>query len=507
MDFAADAVLDVMGPTQRPTHAHALSADAGPSFEDHLEAATQESQGLPTHPQQAAQANNAGGERHTGGSPVADPTPLPAQSQHAPQSASPMLAQLAAEQPRSAQPAMSQPAQTPAATTPVEAPRSHAARPTPIAASAKSAPLQMLGAAADTSARPPMFGSAADTSARTAPTNAATAPLTPSPTEAARPAPTIANTPTKAAIAQDAISAAAVEHNASASRTMPTGSRQTAASRPAPHDAPTQMTTTPVPHAPARATSPDAHLGPHNPVPPPATAQAAPPPAAPQSAQQFKSMQSKEVEAAHALSGRRTPSSSTPVQPNPTRATGAASMTGKEPSILASTDSAETTHQPISQASAALAPTQAPHSHAVHAAAHALLAAQQVAREIVRRFEGGATRFEVRLDPPELGRVEVRLDVSRDHRVSAVIAADSPEALTELARHARELEQMLQGAGLELREGGLSFDLRQREEGTGRDGFDAISDQAVESTEEMAPVVARPLGYERWRGLRVDMTV
>ncbi len=125
----------------------------------------------------------------------------------------------------------------------------------------------------------------------------------------------------------------------------------------------------------------------------------------------------------------------------------------------------------------------------------------------MRRFEGGATRFEVRLDPPELGRVEVRLDVSRDHRVSAVIAADSPEALTELARHARELEQMLQGAGLELREGGLSFDLRQREEGTGRDGFDAISDQAVESTEEMAPVVARPLGYERWRGLRVDMTV
>ncbi|MEZ6022856.1 MAG: flagellar hook-length control protein FliK [Hyphomonadaceae bacterium] len=82
-------------------------------------------------------------------------------------------------------------------------------------------------------------------------------------------------------------------------------------------------------------------------------------------------------------------------------------------------------------------------------------------REIIRRFDGGNTSFELRLDPPELGRVEVRLEVSRDHRVTAMIAADSPQALTELARHARELEQTLQAAGLELSDSGLSFDLRQ----------------------------------------------
>ena len=78
------------------------------------------------------------------------------------------------------------------------------------------------------------------------------------------------------------------------------------------------------------------------------------------------------------------------------------------------------------------------------AAVRATPAAAQVAREIVRRFDGGNTSFELRLDPPELGRVEVRIEVSRDHRVTAVISADSPQALTELARHARELEQMLQ---------------------------------------------------------------
>ena len=36
------------------------------------------------------------------------------------------------------------------------------------------------------------------------------------------------------------------------------------------------------------------------------------------------------------------------------------------------------------------------------------------------------------------------MEVSRDHRVTAVISADSPQALTELARHARDLEQQLQ---------------------------------------------------------------
>jgi flagellar hook-length control protein FliK len=88
-------------------------------------------------------------------------------------------------------------------------------------------------------------------------------------------------------------------------------------------------------------------------------------------------------------------------------------------------------------------------------------AAAQVAREIVRRFEGDNTHFELRLDPPELGRVEVRLEVSRDHRVTAVVAADTPQALAELARHARDLEQALQSAGLQLSENGLSFDLRK----------------------------------------------
>ncbi|MGE0533066.1 MAG: flagellar hook-length control protein FliK [Hyphomonadaceae bacterium] len=135
-------------------------------------------------------------------------------------------------------------------------------------------------------------------------------------------------------------------------------------------------------------------------------------------------------------------------------------------------------------------------------------AAVQVAREIIRKFSGESTRFELRLDPPELGRIEVRLDVSRDHRVTAVVAADSPQALSDLARHARELEQALNNAGLELTENGLSFDLTNQR-GDGETDADAEGGAGAQSNpseiEDTARQAARPIGIERWRGARVDL--
>ena len=164
--------------------------------------------------------------------------------------------------------------------------------------------------------------------------------------------------------------------------------------------------------------------------------------------------------------------------------------------------------QTTSTAAAPQTASQTQHAALDQAAVRTAPAAHQVAREIVRRFDGDGARFELRLDPPELGRIEVRLDVSRDHRVSAMIMADSPQALTELARNARELEQMLQSAGLELSDSGLSFDLRQGSEGgDAGDGAAAPGESDGEqSTGQVAPQ-ARPLGFERWRGVRVDMMV
>ena len=88
--------------------------------------------------------------------------------------------------------------------------------------------------------------------------------------------------------------------------------------------------------------------------------------------------------------------------------------------------------------------------------------AATVAQHVIRRFDGKSTSIEVRLDPAELGRVSVKLDVGADSRVTAIVAADNPATLSDLMRSARELERALESAGLELTQGGLSFDLSDR---------------------------------------------
>jgi flagellar hook-length control protein FliK len=82
-----------------------------------------------------------------------------------------------------------------------------------------------------------------------------------------------------------------------------------------------------------------------------------------------------------------------------------------------------------------------------------------LAATMMRRLESGAKQFTMRLDPPELGQVEVKLTVAADKKVRAVVSADRPEALADLVRSARDLARALREAGLELEENGLSFSL------------------------------------------------
>jgi hypothetical protein len=141
--------------------------------------------------------------------------------------------------------------------------------------------------------------------------------------------------------------------------------------------------------------------------------------------------------------------------------------------------------------------------------------ASQVAREIVRRAHGDNTRFELRLDPAELGKIQVRLDVSRDHKVTAVITADNPQALSELSRGARDLQQALQSAGLDLADDGLSFDLSNSHNGfsqpdqsnTGGTANASARGQTAQNqtTADTSTSRARPLSIESWRGSRIDV--
>jgi len=83
-----------------------------------------------------------------------------------------------------------------------------------------------------------------------------------------------------------------------------------------------------------------------------------------------------------------------------------------------------------------------------------------LAVHIAQQAKNGIRRFDIRLDPPELGRIEVRLDVRRDGQVNTHLVVERTETLDLLQRDARALERALQNAGLNTSEGGMKFSLR-----------------------------------------------
>lgn len=113
------------------------------------------------------------------------------------------------------------------------------------------------------------------------------------------------------------------------------------------------------------------------------------------------------------------------------------------------------------------------------------LLAEPIAVSILRQMRQGSSQFEIRLDPPELGRIDVRLDVTHEGRASATLLADRPETLDLLARDARALQRALSDAGLQLDSNALNFGLRDGSSRQGRDdGGDGASGRRAAGTIE-----------------------
>ncbi len=85
---------------------------------------------------------------------------------------------------------------------------------------------------------------------------------------------------------------------------------------------------------------------------------------------------------------------------------------------------------------------------------------------IAAKSSAGAKSFEIRLDPAELGRVEVRLTVGSDGKADATIVAHRPETLALLLRDSQNLERTLRESGLDVSNSSLNFSLK----GEGRQG-------------------------------------
>jgi flagellar hook-length control protein FliK len=177
---------------------------------------------------------------------------------------------------------------------------------------------------------------------------------------------------------------------------------------------------------------------------------------------------------------------------------------------------AEATHTPAAEldASAQALGTMGPQlpaatTHAaptgalsVTAAANAPVPLSGLALEIAASVKNGKSRFEIRLDPADLGRIDVRIDVDRSGQVTSHLTVEKPETLSMLQQDAPQLQRALDDAGLKTGSGGLQFSLRDQSSSSQNSGNQTggNAQRLVVSEEDTSPAAVAGRTYGRMLG-------
>jgi hypothetical protein len=135
----------------------------------------------------------------------------------------------------------------------------------------------------------------------------------------------------------------------------------------------------------------------------------------------------------------------------PTQAVGADSTSTSD----ANTASASLVTQPNSPAAT---PIQV--DAAVHTPAPYVPVGEQVALSLKQALATDNNEIRIQLKPASLGTIDVKLNLTQDGRVSAVISADHSDTLNMLKQDSGTLQQSLRDAGLNADSNSLSFNLR-----------------------------------------------
>jgi flagellar hook-length control protein FliK len=124
--------------------------------------------------------------------------------------------------------------------------------------------------------------------------------------------------------------------------------------------------------------------------------------------------------------------------------------------------------------------------------------------------QSGRSRFEIRLDPAELGRIDVRIDVDRHGQITSHLTVEKPETLAMLRQDAPQLQRALDNAGFKTGDNGLQFSLSDQSP-SGRNGGNETARNAhrliVSEDDAMPAVAGRSYGRMPGSGGGVDIRV
>ncbi len=110
---------------------------------------------------------------------------------------------------------------------------------------------------------------------------------------------------------------------------------------------------------------------------------------------------------------------------------------------------------------------------------------EQIHVHVRQAVNDGADHISIRLNPPELGKLDIRMEVMQDGRAHVMITADNKDAFDILQRDARGLEKMLNEAGLQTDSDSLQFDLKEHQHsGQGEGNGDSERAEAYDNVED-----------------------
>ncbi len=104
--------------------------------------------------------------------------------------------------------------------------------------------------------------------------------------------------------------------------------------------------------------------------------------------------------------------------------------------------------------------TPTPTDAAVRPGMIAIPASEQVAIHLKQAIKNGSDEIQIQLKPASLGAIDVKLNVSHDGRLTAVISADRSDTLNLLKQNSGDLQQALRDAGFSADSSSLSFNMR-----------------------------------------------
>ncbi|MBJ7415329.1 MAG: flagellar hook-length control protein FliK, partial [Niveispirillum sp.] len=84
----------------------------------------------------------------------------------------------------------------------------------------------------------------------------------------------------------------------------------------------------------------------------------------------------------------------------------------------------------------------------------------QMAMHVQRAVQDGNDRVSIQLNPYEMGRIDVQLEIGSEGKLRAKVMVENPATLEMLQKDAKNLEKALQEAGLQTDQDSLSFSLQ-----------------------------------------------